>query len=69
MTMKFRFAVSCYRSGPQRLMSGSLRELTFPSYTVTGNAKERVGTILRNIYGAPGGPESPDKSDRKKRSK
>lgn len=69
MTMRFRFAVSCYRSGLQRLMSGSRRESTFISYMVTGNTKERIGTLLHNIYGTPGGPNSPEKSDRKKRAK
>ena len=46
MTIKFGFGVSCYKSGPQRLMGGSLWEFSFASCRVTMNTKEGIGTIL-----------------------
>lgn len=42
MSTKFRFVVSCYRSGPQRLVSRSLREQTFTHTWLQGTLRKEL---------------------------
>lgn len=62
--MKFRLGASCYRSGPQRLMSGPWWELPLSAFRSQQTLRKESRLYCPNTGDTPLMPDIPDKAER-----